>query len=75
MKYHDYLLNSLDSSFFIRSTTKDEVEKYIETLKSHKTNGCSNLPNKLFMQFKECLKIPLAKVSNLTFELRNSLKS
>ena len=48
---------------------EDKVEKYIETLKNLKTNGLSRLPNKLFKQFKKCLKIPLAKLANLTFEL------
>ena len=43
--------------------------KYIETLKKHKTNGPSSLPNKLLKQFKKCLEIPLAKIANLMFEL------
>ena len=43
-KYHDYLLNPSDSSFCIQLTTEDEVGKYIETLKNHKTNGSVSLP-------------------------------
>ena len=54
--------------FFIQPTTEDKVEKYSETPKHHKTNGPSSLPNKLFKQFKKFLKIPLAKLANLTFE-------
>ena len=62
-------MNPFESSFFIQPTTEDEVEKYIETLKNCKTYGSSSLPNKLFKQFKKCLKIPLAKLANLTFEV------
>ena len=46
------------------------ILKYIETLKKHKTNGPSSLPNKLFKKFKKCLKIPLAELGNLMIELR-----
>ena len=74
MKYFEQqkntpILNLCDSSFFIQPTTKDEVEIYIKTLNSHKTKGLSSLPNKLFKQFKKRLKIQLAKLANITFEL------
>ena len=59
-----------DSYFFIQPTTENEVEKYIKTLKNYKTNGSSISPNRLFKQFKKCLKISLAKLSNFTFQLR-----
>ena len=55
--------------FLIQPTTEVEVEKYAETLKNHKANGPWSLPNKLFKQFKKSLKVPLAKLANLTIEL------
>ena len=67
-KYHDYLLNTCDNSFFIQSAAEDKVERYIELLKKQKTNGLSSLSNKIFQQFKKYLKIWLATLANLTFE-------
>ena len=64
-----FWLSLSDSSFLIQPTTEVEVEKYAETLKNHKANGPWSLPNKLFKQFKKCLKVPLAKLANLTIEL------
>ena len=44
-KYHDHLVNSSGSSFFIQPATDNEDLKYTETLKNHKTNGPSSSAN------------------------------
>ena len=66
--YKDYLFNPSNSSFFLQPTTEKEVENQIKTLKNHKANGPLSIPNKLFKQFKNCLKTPVAILVNITFE-------
>ena len=66
--FHDFLHNPSEASIFLSPTSENEVENQIKTLKNHKANGPSSIPNKLFKQFKSCLKTPVAILVNLTFE-------
>ena len=49
------------------STSTEEVQSYIKTLKNSKSTSPSSIPNKLFKQFKKPLSELLTLSINLTF--------
>ena len=54
--YQDYLITPIENTFNLDSkSTGEEMQSYVKTLKNNKSTGPSNIPNKLFKQFKKPL--------------------
>ena len=61
-KYQDYLCIPVVKTFHLDPTSTEEVQFYVMTLKNNKSTGPSNIPNKLFKQFKKPLTHPACDV-------------
>ena len=54
--YQDYLITPIENTFNLDpKSTGEEMQSYVKTLKNNKSTGPSNIPNKLFKQFKKPL--------------------
>ena len=62
------MTNPFDKTFFLRSTTPDEIEDIIKTLNIGKSLGPNSIPTKLLKHFSKSISIPLSNLINLSFE-------
>ena len=48
----------MENTFNLDPTRTEEVESYIKALENNKSTGPSDIPNKLFKQFKKLVSEP-----------------
>ena len=53
--FHSYLKNSNENSFSLSSTTKEDVEDILSTLKTNKTAGPGSVPTRILKDFKKMI--------------------
>ena len=65
--FDKYMRNKLDNSMFLRSVTRDELEKEIAKLDTKKSSGPMSISNKLIKECSTHLLTPLLSIINTSF--------
>lgn len=64
--FHSYLKNSNENTF-LSTTTKEDVEDILSTIKTNKAAGPGSVPTRILKDFKKCLSNPISDLINLSF--------
>ena len=65
--FNSYLKNLNKNSFFLSSTTNEDVEDILSTLKTNKTAGPGSVPTRILKDFKKSLSKPISDLTTLSF--------
>ena len=66
-KFHETLENPNEKTFFLNSTTKEELEDHLKLLKENKAIGLNSVSTKILKNFRKIMSQPLADLLNLVF--------
>ena len=67
-QFSNHLKNQNLNSFLLDSSTEDEIHSIIGNLNSRKAVGPNYISTRIFKEFKDILKIPLAIIINISFQ-------